>query len=117
MAIRATIYLSALGEAGLREVAEQCYHKAHHAAELIAKVRGYSLAHGEAFFHEFVVNCPVAVARIVEAGRPRKIMPGVDCSRLGIGNERQMLVAVTEKRTAKEIEGLVELLKEAGSRS
>lgn len=117
MAIRATIYLSAMGEAGLREVAEQCYHKAHHAAGLIAKLPGYSLAHGGKFFHEFVVNCPVAVGRITEAGRAKKIMPGVDCSRLGIGSERQMLVAVTEKRTAGEIEGLVELLKEVGSQA
>lgn len=113
MAMRATIYLSAMGQQGLHETARQCYHKAHHAAAKIAGIKGYSLAYGGEFFNEFVVNCPVPAARVIERGRPRNISPGLDCSRLGTGKENQLLVAVTEKRTAAQIDGLAALLKES----
>ena len=52
---------------GLREVAEQCYHKAHFTAEKAAGVAGYSLAYSGAFFHEFVLNCPVPAKKIIDA--------------------------------------------------
>ena len=110
LALRATIYLTAIGPRGLREVASQCFHKARHAARKIAALTGYSLAHQGEFFHEFVVNCPVPARTIIDAGRSDGIMPGVDCSQLGIGSADQLLIAVTEKRTAAEVEALVELL-------
>ncbi|MCC7144981.1 MAG: aminomethyl-transferring glycine dehydrogenase subunit GcvPA [Phycisphaeraceae bacterium] len=113
LAMRATVYLSAMGPAGLREVAEQCYHKAHYAAEKIADVPGYKLAYSGAFFHEFVVDTPVPAQSIIDLGRARGILPGLDAAKLGIGHERQLLVAVTEKRTAGEIDALVELLTDA----
>ena len=42
MALAAAVYLAALGKSGLRQVAELCYHKAHYAAEQIAKLRRLS---------------------------------------------------------------------------
>jgi glycine dehydrogenase subunit 1 len=112
LAIRATIYLSALGPRGLRETAEHCYHKAHYAAERFAGVPGYARAHRGAFFHEFVLNCPVPAQKIIDAGREARILPGLDCAKLGIGNPNQLLIAVTEKRTKDEIDALAELLRE-----
>lgn len=112
LALRATIYMSAMGPRGLREVAEQCYHKAHFTAEKAAGVAGYSLAYSGAFFHEFVLNCPVPAKKIIDAGRLRGLLPGVDCSSLGIGTANQLLVAVTEKRTAEQIDGFIALLRE-----
>lgn len=113
LALRATVYLSLLGPRGLRSVAEQCYHKAHHAAQQIAGLAGYCIAHADQpFFHEFVVNCPVAASKVLESGRQRGVMPGVDLSRLGLGGPNQLLVAVTEKRTAADIDRLVTLLRE-----
>ncbi|MAE64337.1 MAG: aminomethyl-transferring glycine dehydrogenase [Phycisphaeraceae bacterium] len=113
LALRATIYLSAMGGQGLRQVALHCYHKAHEAARRIAVLDGYALAHDGPYFHEFVVDCPVPASRIIDAGRDRGIAPGLDCARLGIGRDDQLLVAVTEKRTAGDIDALVDLLREA----
>ena len=121
LALRATVYLSAMGKQGLREAARQCYHKAHYAAAQIAALDGYRLAHDGPFFHEFVVDCPVPAQAIVDAGRQRAIAPGVspgiypgiDCAQLGIGGENQLLIAVTEKRTAGQIDQLCALLREA----
>lgn len=113
LAVRATIYLSTMGPHGLRDAATQCFHKAHYAAKAIAAVPGYSLAHKGEFFHEFVVNCPVPARKLIDLGRARGILPGLDCSKLGIGGGNQLLVAVTEKRTRAEIDALVALCKEA----
>lgn len=115
LALRATVYISALGPRGMRTVAEQCYHKAHYAAKMIGALPGYKLSHGNApFFHEFLVDCPVPAAKLIEAGKARAILPGVDASKVGIGTANQLLIAVTEKRSAAEIDALVKLLKEAG---
>lgn len=114
MAMRATIFLSALGPQGLREMAEHCYHKAHAAASKIAELPGYSLAYPGAYFHEFVVNCPVPARQLIDTGREASIMPGLDCWSLGIGSPQQLLVCVTEKCTADQIEALVDLLRSAG---
>lgn len=112
LAVRATIYMSAMGPHGLREVATHCYHKAHYAAQKLASVKGCSLAHSGPFFHEFVINCPVPASKVIAAGRAKNpaILPGLDCASLGIGNEKQLLVAVTEKRTREEIDALASLL-------
>ncbi|MGD9857347.1 MAG: aminomethyl-transferring glycine dehydrogenase subunit GcvPA, partial [Planctomycetaceae bacterium] len=57
LALRATVYLSALGPAGLQEVAALCCRKAHDAAEKLAAVPGLSLAYNRPFFHEFTLKC------------------------------------------------------------
>ena len=43
LALRAAVYLTALGPAGLQETAQLCLHKAHYAAERLARVAGASL--------------------------------------------------------------------------
>ena len=52
MTLAATVYLAALGKAGLRHVAELCYHKAHYAASLIAEIPGFSFPFQGTFFNE-----------------------------------------------------------------
>src|SRR5204863_143663 len=44
LALRATVYLAALGPQGLKETAELCARKAHYAAGQLAKVPGVELA-------------------------------------------------------------------------
>src|SRR5678815_5293786 len=75
LALRATIHLALLGKEGLREVAELCVRKTHHAASLAVARPGYKLVHGGAFFREFVLECPVPAAEIVKLGLARGILP------------------------------------------
>jgi glycine dehydrogenase subunit 1 len=112
LAIRATVYMSAMGPRGMQTVATQCYHKAHYLADAIRKLDGYSLAYDGPFFHEFVINCPVKAGDIIKAGKKQNILPGLCCKKLGVGSEKQLLIAVTEKRTVEELDALVNLLKE-----
>ena len=64
MATAATIYMSALGPQGFREVAERCYQNAHYLADQLAALPGFELVGDGEFFHEFVVKTPIAPSEI-----------------------------------------------------
>jgi glycine dehydrogenase subunit 1 len=114
IALRATIYLGLMGRDGLREVAELCVQKTHHAARLAAAIPGYRLAHDRfPFFREFVLECPVDAVAIQRAGRERGILPGVDLGQFRPEWKRHLLVAVTEQRSAEEIERWAQTLASA----
>ncbi len=108
LALRASIYLALLGPSGLRQVAESSTRKAHFAAERLAAVPGLSLAFPGPFFKEFVIRSahdPRAVLKAVgELGFHGGIALGSWYPDLADG----ILVAVTEKRTKAEIDGLTE---------
>jgi glycine dehydrogenase subunit 1 len=107
MALAAAVYLATLGKRGLRHVAELCYHKAHYAAEEIAKLKGYSLVFSKPFFKEFAIRCPVAPSRINQALFNEGIIGGLDISHI---IDNAMLLCVTEMNTKQEMDKLVEIL-------
>ncbi len=118
LALRATMHMTAMGPQGLREVAEQCWHKAHALAKRIDALDGFSLKHSGDFFHEFVVTCPVPAERIINHCREKNISPGVDLSSpqaSRVGGENELLVAVTEKRTKADLDALVSALREGAA--
>ncbi|HEB60898.1 MAG TPA: aminomethyl-transferring glycine dehydrogenase subunit GcvPA [Phycisphaeraceae bacterium] len=117
LALRATMYMTTMGAAGLRNVAEQCWHKAHYLAAEIKALPGYSLPYDKPFFNEFMVRCPVPAADLIASGKQRGLLVGVDMSsaRSGeSGSVNDLLIAVTEKRTRAEMDALVELFRERG---
>lgn len=113
MALVATVYMAAMGKHGLRKVAELCWHKAHYAAEEIAKLPAYRIDNSKPFFLEFVVTCPASVSEINEFLLDEYgIIGGYDLSLAYPDRENQMLVAVTEMNTRDQIDMLVEGLEE-----
>jgi glycine dehydrogenase subunit 1 len=111
LALRGLVYLSALGPAGLREVAEGCLANAHYAAERVAAVPGWRLAHpGRPFFQEFAVDGPLPAAEVVARLRRKRILPGVPLSRWFPGMPNRLLVAATEMKTRKDIDALAKAL-------
>ena len=115
LALRATLHMALLGREGLREVAELCVQKTHHAARLAQSVPGYRLAHGRAFFREFVLECPVEASVVCARGVERGVLPGVDLGQFRPDWKRWLLVAVTEQRSAEEIDQWIEVLRAAGA--
>ena len=111
VALAATVYLTAMGKQGLRQVAELCYHKAHYAAQRIAQLSGYSLAFDGLFFKEFVVRCPRLPSEVNRALLERGIIGGLDVSQYV---ENGLLLCVTEMNTREEIDRLAEALAEIG---
>jgi glycine dehydrogenase subunit 1 len=108
LALRASIYLAAVGPTGLRRAAELSTRKAHYAAEQLSKVPGLSVAFAGPFFKEFVVRSdrdPVKL--LTEVGR-LGYHGGIALGRWYPDLRDAILVAVTEKRTKAEIDGLGE---------
>lgn len=113
LAMRATMYMTAMGPAGIREVAEQCWHKAHDLARRIAALPGYSLKNKGEFFHEFVVRCPAPASRVIDAAKAAGVLAGVALDSTAmhrIGAPDELLIAVTEKRTSADMDRLVKAL-------
>jgi glycine dehydrogenase subunit 1 len=112
MALAATVYMSVVGQKGLIEVAELCYHKAHYLADSISALPNYSLWSGEAFFNEFVVRCPQPASEVLEHLLEHDILGGYDLGKDYPEMEDCLLIAVTEMNSRDEIDLLVEILSE-----
>ncbi len=108
-AMRALIYLTALGKRGLRHVAELCLQKAHYAAEAL-RGGGVELAFAAPFFREFVVKCKGKAAEVAAQLAQEKILVGPELGQFYEGMEDCLLVAVTEKNTKAQIDALVAVL-------
>ncbi|MDZ4805590.1 MAG: aminomethyl-transferring glycine dehydrogenase subunit GcvPA [Candidatus Eisenbacteria bacterium] len=117
LAHRATVYMSLLGPAGIRELGEQCHARASHAARTIAAIPGYSIPLSGAHVKEFVVQCPVPAADVVRCGLEHQILAGLDLGRFDSAWKDLLLVAVTEKRSAADILKLSEVLAAAAASS
>jgi glycine dehydrogenase subunit 1 len=106
MALKATVYLAALGPQGLRETAELCLRKAHYAAEQLTKIDGVRLKYRRPFFKEFTLevdaNVPGLLSQLLDEG----YHAGLHLGRWYPALENGVSVAVTEKRTRGEIDGL-----------
>jgi glycine dehydrogenase subunit 1 len=106
-ALRATVYLSLMGPAGMRSVAELCLQKSRYAAERLAAVPSFSLAFDRPTFKEFVVRVKDrSVGDLIEKARQNQIFAGVPLGQWYPQLADCMLVAVTEKRTKEEIDRL-----------
>ncbi len=112
MALAATVYLSALGKKGLRQVAELCYHKAHYLAEQISRIKGYKAQTKQPFFHEFVIECKQPVAEINEHLLEHGILGGLDLGQVYPSLKNHMLIAVTEMISREDMEMLLDALSE-----
>lgn len=113
-ALRAAIYLAALGKEGLRETAELCLRKAAYAKEQIAASERFEIPFGAPTFKEFVVRDKRGrVEELLRAATAAGVLAGVPLSRWYPELSDCFLVAVTEKRTRGEIDRLVEVLTSA----
>ena len=112
LALRAAVYLTALGPQGLRETAELCLRKAHYAATELTKVPGASLKFKAPFFKEFALSLRGDVPAVLAKLRDRGYHAGLPLGRWYPGMADGVTVAVTEKRTKEEIDGLAAALRE-----
>ena len=123
LALRAAIYMAAMGPRGLQQAARLCLAKAHYAARGIASIEGLELVWPDApFFKEFLVrSTSKPVAKLMAAAESRGFLAGVPINpdwlarldKVGTNLDNCFLVAVTEKRTKRQIDDLVAALKTA----
>ncbi len=110
MAVAATIYLGWLGPDGLAEVGRLSAAKASYAAARLTEIPGVSLLHPQApFFKEFALRVPGRADELVEGLVESGYLAGVPFA--GAGDD-VLLVAVTERRTKEQIDGLADAMGE-----
>jgi glycine dehydrogenase subunit 1 len=106
MALKAAVYLTALGPQGLRETAELCARKAHYASRALSAVEGLSLRFNRPFFKEFTLRSKVPASVLLSHALEDGILAGLPLGRWLPGMKDCVTVAVTEKRTRGEIDAL-----------
>lgn len=109
-ALRAHIYMSLMGPAGLTDVAHLCLSKTRYAMQRLRQIPGIEIMESSPVFNEFTVCLPVDASEMVNKLIERGIAPGLPLGRFYSGMERYMLVAVTEKRTRYDIGMLAETM-------
>ncbi len=99
-----------MGEDGFREVALQSASKAKTLYRMLKKA-GAGLPFGENFFQEFVMTVPGGADAFIARARERGVLAGIPLGKdfPSLGGDA-VLVAVTEKRTRKDLELLCELV-------
>jgi glycine dehydrogenase subunit 1 len=111
-ALRAAVYLTALGPQGLKETAELCLQKSHYLAEQLAAIPGVSLKFNRPFFKEFAVKLPGDISSLLKQLQAQCYFAGLHAGRWYPGFNDTLTVAVTEKRTRTEMDGLVTAVRE-----
>jgi glycine dehydrogenase subunit 1 len=111
LALRATVYLTALGPQGLRETAELCVRKAHYAADILCKILGVPLKFKTPFVKEFTLSVRGDVNVLLAKLRQAGYHAGLSLGRWYPNFADGLTVAVTEKRTKAEIDGLVDAVR------
>ncbi|MCR4951067.1 MAG: aminomethyl-transferring glycine dehydrogenase subunit GcvPA [Solobacterium sp.] len=97
-ALRASVFLAAMGPEGMKEAAQQCYAKAHYLAEQL-EAAGLKRIHQADFFNEFVTECK----------DPEGLLKRLDEQGIlgGLPVEGGILWCVTELNSREEMDTLV----------
>ncbi|MFN7251170.1 MAG: aminomethyl-transferring glycine dehydrogenase subunit GcvPA [Anaerobacillus sp.] len=109
-ALAASVAMTAIGKAGVKEMALQNIQKANYAKKSFID-KGFSVSFSNnAIFNEFVVKLAKPVKEVNELLFQQGIIGGFDLGRDYPDLDHHMLIVVTELRTKAEIDSLLEAL-------
>lgn len=110
VALAATVYMTAMGKQGLRDVANLCLQKMAYAKKNIESIKGYSIPFSSPTFKEFVVQASVSSEKIQERLYSEKIIGGLNLGTYYPELKDHLLFSVTEKRSRQDIDKLLQCL-------
>lgn len=111
-ALAAAVFLCSLGKDGLKKLANLNIQKAHYAYNKICSLNLYKPIFNKPFFNEFCIKVPINCDVINKELNTKKILGGLNIDNYFGKHKNSMLVAVTEKRTKKEIDRFIKSLEE-----
>jgi glycine dehydrogenase subunit 1 len=100
-AIRAAIYLAAVGAHGLRDIALRNIENAQALQQALCDINGVTLAKSGAYFNEFTLRIEKPVSQVLTALEEQHIFGGIDRSENG---ENLLLIAVTEIKSQADMD-------------
>ena len=110
MAIAAAVHLSWLGPQGLATLGEVCIRRTAAAASRLKEISGCSIRFEGPHFKEIVLETPLPAASLARGLAKRGLLAGPALGTWYPELDRCLLLAVTEKRTAADIEALAEAI-------
>ncbi len=99
MALRSLVYLSLMGENGLRRVATLSAQKAHHLCAKLEKIPAVSRSYQGVFFNEFCLDLAVNASTLLDKLRRQGFHAGINCSTDNQDGQQRILIAVTETQS------------------
>lgn len=111
--LASTVYMSLMGDKGLKEVASQSTKKAHYAYNKLIETGNFEPFSDRPFYKEFALKSKKPVDEINCKLKEAGILGGFEAKRLYKDLDDVIIIAVTEKRTKEEIDKLVEIMGEA----
>ena len=109
-ALAGVVYLSWLGRHGAVELAELIARRTHHARRELTAIPGVHPLHDAPVAREFAVTLDAPVEAVIERCAAEGINPGYGLAADYPEYPNGLLVALTERRTAGDIERLVDVL-------
>lgn len=109
LALRACIYLCALGKKGMAELSRLNIQKSHYAYEKLCSLDIFKPAFQQPFFHEFALKAKgnLRINKINEYLLTKGIIGGLELSGFYPELSNSMLLCVTETKTKESIDRLV----------
>lgn len=111
MALAATVYMTALGKNGMRQVAETTVRNTQYAISKLTEVGGKLRFKGRVF-GEFTMEFPKSATEIRDRLLDKQILAGLPLGDIEPSLSHCLLIAVTELRTKAEIDRFATELKE-----
>jgi glycine dehydrogenase subunit 1 len=114
-ALAGVVHLTWLGRQGIVELGELLLARTHYARESLAALEGVHKLHDQPVIREFAVRLDADVAAVRRRCAEQGINPGADLHTL-TGREQDrggLLVAITEQRSAADIDRLAAVLRTA----
>ena len=103
-ALAVGVYLAAMGNQGIKDVATQCYSKAHYMAKRMEEI-GFTVENKD-FFHEFVTSSEIDIHAILKALGNEGILGGQPL------DSHRILWCCTEMNSKADIDRVIDILKE-----
>lgn len=110
-ALKALVYLSAMGKSGLEKAAKMCLNRSHYAKNEISKIKGYEIPFSAPSFKEFVIKLPHSADEINKKLLNDQIIGGFDLEKFYPELQNHMLLCTTEMISKSDIDKLSRLLK------
>ena len=106
LAIRALIYMAALGKNGLKKINTLCINKTQYLIEKIDNLNKYSVPFKKNIINEFIVETPFDVDKMILDA----VKDNLFLQKSKYDNKNYLHIAVTEKRTKTDLDKLISFL-------
>ena len=109
IATAVTMYLAAMGKAGLRQVADQCYHKAHYLVDRLCAIDGIEPGAAGHFFREAALQLPCPPGELNRRlWEEHGMIGGLDLTATYPDLHNGWLVTATEMNSRTDIDAFVD---------